>query len=69
MGEIYKNLELYKKCFVEFDNKVGKKLALSTHNQNKYPYLLIESSKGKYDIIGRVTQPEKLVKWLKSEEE
>lgn len=64
----YENLEMYKKCFVEFTNKVGKKLALSTHNQNKYPYLLIEASNGRYNIVGRVTKPEKLVEWLKGVE-
>ena len=61
----YENLEMYKKCFVEFINKNGRKLALSTHNQNKYPYLLIESGEGRYNIVGRVTKPEKLVEWLK----
>lgn len=61
----YENLEMYKKCFVEFVNSSGKKLALTTHSQNKYPYLLIESREGRYNIVGRVTRPEKLVEWLK----
>ena len=34
----YKNLEMYKKCFVEFVNSSGKKLALSTHGKNKYSW-------------------------------
>lgn len=65
-----KNLEYYKEMIVDFENRLGDKLTITTTGNNKYPTLGIQKKDSCFiNKIGTVNNPEALIKFLRGEEQ